>query len=149
MLNKIDNIHRRRAIVIIIATILFFSAKGFLSSIIGVGFVIEREVIGINGSERIVLFESDTEGVKVEDNYLRMLSPESSKNLQISEPIKTELKKKYPEIEYKVQMKICTEDTVREYKVKREDFNTLSIGTIARFEVYLSDRTSIDRIIET
>jgi hypothetical protein len=149
MLNKIDNIHRRRAIVIIIATILFFSAKGFLSSIIGVGFVIEREVIGINGSERIVLFESDTEGVKVEDNYLRMLSPESSKNLQIGEPIKTELKKKYPEIEYRVQMKICTEDTVRDYKVKREDFNTLSIGTIARFEVYLSDRTSIDRIIET
>jgi hypothetical protein len=148
MLNQIDDTRKKRAVIIFLATILFISMKGFLSPVVGVGFVLQKEVIGVSGSERIVIFQSDIEGILVENDSFRMLIPEGSENLQISEAIETELKKTYPEIEYTVHMRLCTEDSVREYRVNREDFNILNIGIVARFEVYRSERTVIRRIIE-
>jgi hypothetical protein len=149
MLSQIDNTRKKRAVIIFLATIIFISMKGFLSPVVGVGFVLQKEVIGIEGDERVVIFQSDIEGILAENDSFRLLIPESSENLQISEPIETELKKTYPEIEYIVHMRLCTEDSVREYRVDREDFNTLDIGIVARFEVYRSERTVIKRIIET
>lgn len=148
MLNHIDDTRRKRAVIIFFAAILFISIKGFLSPVIGVGFVLQKEVIGIKGDERVVIFQGDMEGVRTENDSFRLLIPEGSKNLQISKSIETELKKTYPEIEYIVHMRLCTEDSVREYRVNRKDFNILSAGTVARFEVFRTERTAIKRIIE-
>ncbi|MCC4771362.1 hypothetical protein FXV91_14685 [Methanosarcina sp. DH2] len=148
MLNQIDDTRKKRAVIIFLATILFISMKGFLSPVVGVGFVLQKEVIGVSGDQKVVIFQSDIEGILAENDSLRLLLPEDSENLQISEITETELKKTYPEIEYIVHMRLCTEDSVREYRVNREDFNILNIGTVARFEVYRSERTVIRRIIE-
>lgn len=148
MLDQIDDTRKKRAVIIFLATILFISMKGFLSPVVGVGFVLQKEVIGVEGDERVVIFQSDIEGILAENDSFRLLLPESLENLQISEPIETELKKTYPEIEYIIHMRLCTEDSVKEYRVNREDFNTLNIGTVARFEVYRSERTTIKRILE-
>ncbi|AKB79353.1 hypothetical protein MSHOH_2870 [Methanosarcina horonobensis HB-1 = JCM 15518] len=148
MLNQIDDTRKKRAVIIFFAALLFISMKGFLSPVIGVGFVLQKEIIGIDGDERVIIFQSDIDGVLTENDSLRLLIPEGSENLQISEYIETEFKKTYPEIEYIVHMRLCTEDSVREYRVNREDFNILNIGTVARFEVYRSERTAIKRIIE-
>lgn len=148
MLNQIDDTRKKRAVIIFLATILFISMKGFLSPVVGVGFVLQKEVIGVSGDQKVVIFQSDIEGILAENDSLRLLLPEDSENLQISEITETELKKMYPETEYIVHMRLCTEDSVREYRVNREDFNTFNIGTVARFEVYRSERTVIRRIIE-
>lgn len=148
MLNRLDDTRQKRAILIFLAAILFISMKGFLSPVIGVGFVLQKEVVGIKGDERVIILQSDIEGIVTENDSFRLLIPEGSKNLQISEPIETEIKKTYPEIEYIVHMRLCTEDSVREYRVNREDFNLLNTGIVAKFEVYRSERTEIKRIIE-
>lgn len=148
MLNRLDDTRQKRAILIFLAAILFISMKGFLSPVIGVGFVLQKEVVGIKGDERVIILQSDIEGIVTENDSFRLLIPEGSKNLQISEPIETEIKKTYPEIEYIVHMRLCTEDSIREYRVNREDFNLLNTGIVAKFEVYRSERTEIKRIIE-
>lgn len=148
MLDQIDDTRKKRAFIIFLAAILFISMKGLLSPVIGVGFVLQKEVIGVEGDERVIIFQSDMDGILAQNDSFRLLLPEVSENLQISELVETELTKTYPEIEYVVHMRLCTEDAVREYRMNREDFNILNIGTVARFEVYRSERTTIRRIIE-
>lgn len=147
-LNQLDDTRKKRAVIIFLAAIIFISMKGFLSPVVGVGFVLQKEVIGTQGDERVIIFQSNTEGIVAKNDSFRLLLPEGSENLQISESIETELKKTYPEIEYIVHMRLCTEDSVKEYRVNREDFNVLNIGIVAKFEVYRSERTTIKRIIE-
>lgn len=87
---------KKRAVIIFFAALLFISMKGFLSPVIGVGFVLQKEIIGIDGDERVIIFQSDIDGVLTENDSLRLLIPEGSENLQISEYIETEFKKNIP-----------------------------------------------------
>jgi len=146
-LNQIDDTRRKRAVIIFLAAILFISVKGFLSPVVGVGFVLQKEVVGVEGEERTIIFQSGPEGVLVQDAAFRELLPESE-NLQVNESVENKLKTMYPEIEYVVRMRLCVEDEVREYRASREDFNTLEVGRVAKFRVYRSERDVIEKIVE-
>lgn len=146
-LNQIDDTRRKRAVIIFLAAIIFISVKGFLSPVVSVGFVLQKEVVGVEGEERTIIFQSGPEGVLVQDEAFRELLPESE-NLHINESVEAELKTMYPEIEYIVRMRLCVEDEVREYRAGREDFNRLDIGRVAKFRVYRSERDVIEKIIE-
>ncbi|AKB24477.1 hypothetical protein MSMTP_1008 [Methanosarcina sp. MTP4] len=147
-LNQIDDTRRKRAVIIFIAAILFISVKGFLSPVVDVGFVLQKEVVGVEEGEKVIIFRSGFEGVSVQDLACGQLLPGDSENLRINESMETELKTRYPEIEYVVLMRLCVEDEIRECKVSREDFNRLDIGVVAKYEVYRSERNVIKRIIE-
>lgn len=147
-LNQIDDTRRKRAIIIFLAAILFISVKGFLSPVVGVGFVLQKEVVGVEGEDRTIIFHSNPEGILVQDVACGQLLSEGSENLQINESVEAELKTMYPEIEYVVQMRLCVEDEVREYKVSRGDFNMLEIGRVAKFRVFRSERDVIEKIVE-
>ena len=147
-LNQIDDTRRKRAVVIFLAAIIFISVKGFLSPVVGVGFVLQKEVVGVEGEERTIIFQSDPEGISVQDAACGQLLPEGTENLQINESVEAELKTMYPEIEYVVRMRLCVEDEVREYRASREDFNMLDIGRVAKFRVYRSERDVIEKIVE-
>ncbi|KKG12360.1 hypothetical protein [Methanosarcina sp. 2.H.A.1B.4] len=147
-LNQIDDTRKKRAVIIFLAAILFISVKGFLSPVVGVGFVLQKEVVGVEGEERTIIFQSGPEGVSVQDAACGQLLPEGSENLQINESVEAELKTMYPEIEYIVRMRLCIEDEVREYRASREDFNTLEVGRVAKFRVYRSERDVIEKIVE-
>ncbi|WP_048065156.1 hypothetical protein [Methanosarcina acetivorans] len=146
-LNQIDDTRRKRAVIIFLAAIIFISVKGFLSPVVGVGFILQKEVVGVTGEERTIIFQSGPEGVLVQNATCGELLPESE-NLQINESVEAELKTMYPEIEYVVLMRLCVEDEVREYRASREDFNTLEVGRVAKFRVYRSERDLIERIVE-
>jgi len=146
-LNQIDDTRRKRAVIIFLATIIFISVKGFLSPVVGVGFILQKEVVGVAGEERTIIFQSGPEGVLVQDAASGELLPESE-NLQINGSVEAELKTMYPEIEYVVRMRLCVEDEVREYRASREDFNTLEVGRVAKFRVYRSERDFIEKIVE-
>ena len=75
-LNQIDDNRRKRAVIIFLATIIFISVKGFLSPVVGVGFILQKEVVGVAGEERTIIFQSDPEGVLVQDAALGELLPE-------------------------------------------------------------------------
>ena len=126
---------------------IFVSVKGYLSPVVGVGFILQKEVVGVSGEERTIIFQNGPEGVLVQNVTCRELLPESE-NLQINESVEAELKTMYPEIEYVVIMRLCVEDEVREYRASREDFNTLEVGRVAKFRVYRSERDLIERIVE-
>ncbi|WP_440948044.1 hypothetical protein ACSAZL_07320 [Methanosarcina sp. T3] len=146
-LNQIDDTRKKRAVIIFLAAIIFISVKGFLSPVAGVGFVLQKEVVGVGEGERTVIFQSGPEGVLIQDAACGDLLPESEK-LQINESVETKLKTMYPEIEYVVRMRLCVEDEVREYRASREDFNMLEVGRVAKFRVYRSERDVIERIVE-
>ncbi len=147
-LNQIDDTRRKRAVIIFLAAIIFISVKGFLSPVVGVGFVLQKEVVGVEGGERTIIFQNGPEGTSVQDAAYGKFLPEGSENLQINESVEAELKTMYPEIEYVVQMRLCVEDEVREYKASREDFNMLDVGRVAKFRVYRSERDVIEKIVE-
>jgi len=147
-LDRIDDTRRKRAFIILLAAILFISVKGFLSPVVGVGFVLQKEVVGVEEGERVSIFRSGHEGVSVQDLACRQLLPGGAESLRINESVEAELKTRYPEIEYVVLMRLCVEDEIREYRVSREDFNRLDIGVVAKYEVYRSERDAIKRIIE-
>jgi hypothetical protein len=148
MLNQIDDTRKKRAVIIFLAAIIFISVKGFFSPVIGVGFVLQKEVVGVEGEERVIIFQSGPEGTLVQDAAFEQFLPEGSENLQINESVEAELKTMYPEIDYVVRMRLCVEDEVREYGASREDFNRLGIGTVAEFRVYRSERDVIEKIVE-
>lgn len=147
-LNQIDDTRRKRAVIIFLIAILFISFKGFLSPVVDVGFVLQKEVVGVEEEGRFIVFQSGLEGVSVQDVACGQLLPEDAENLRINESVETELKTRYPEIEYVVLMRLCVEDEIREYRVSREDFNRLDIGVVAKYEVYRSEKDVIKRIIE-
>ena len=147
-LNQIDDTRRKRAVIIFLVAILFISFKGFLSPVVDVGFVLQKEVVGVEEEGRFIVFRSGFEGVSVQDVACGQLLPEGAENLLINESVETELKTRYPEIEYVVLMRLCVEDEIREYRVSREDFNRLDIGVVAKYEVYRSEKDLIKRIIE-
>ncbi|AKB19854.1 MULTISPECIES: hypothetical protein [unclassified Methanosarcina] len=147
-LNQIDDTRKKRAVIIFLAAIIFISVKGFLSPVVGVGFVLQKEVVGVEGEDRTIIFQSGPEGISVQDEACGQLLPEGTENFQINESVETKLKTMYPEIEYVVRMRLCVEDEVREYRVSREDFNTLEVGRVAKFRVYRSERDVIEKIVE-
>ena len=147
-MRRIDSVHLKRAALILIAAVVFISLKGFLSPVIGVGSVLQKTVVGLDGGESVIILQSNSSGISVEDPSCGQIFPEDSENLQINESLETELKARYPEIRYIVRMRLCTVDEIREYRVSREDFNRLDIGMVAKYEVYRSERDVIKRIIE-
>lgn len=147
-LDQIDDTRRKRAVIIFIVAVLFISVKGFLSPVVDVGFVFQKEVVGVEGEERIIIFQSSPEGISVQDLACGQLLPGDAESLRINESVEAELKTRYPEIEYVVLMRLCVEDEIREYRVSREDFNRLDIGVVAKYEVYRSERGTIKRILE-
>ncbi|MCQ1537234.1 hypothetical protein FTO70_16455 [Methanosarcina sp. KYL-1] len=147
-LNQIDDTRRKRAILIFIATVIFISFKGFMSPVTEVGYILQKDVMGVEGDEKVLIFREGPEGVSALNVSCGQIFPEGSENLQVNESVEAELKTVYPEIEYMVLMRLCVENEVREYRVHREDFNMLEIGKVAKFEVYRSERDFIKEIIE-
>ncbi len=119
-----------------------------MSPVVGVGAVLQKTVVGLDDSESVIIFQSSSEGISVEDPSCGQILPDDSENLQINESVEAKLKTMYPEIEYVILMRLCEEDEIREYRISREDFNRLDIGVVAKYEVYRSERDTIKKILE-
>lgn len=147
-LNQIDDTRRKRAILVFIAIVILILFKGFMSPITEVGYILQKDVFGVEGNEKTLLFREESEGVSVLELSCGRFFPEDSEKLFINESTEVEIRKFYPETEYTVLMRLCVKNETKEYRISRENFNILEVGKVAKFEVSHSERDYIKRIVE-
>jgi hypothetical protein len=139
----------RKSIIPIIIIIFFY---GCFSNIhdgnVEVGRVLSKTVIGkINSQESPVILNQNG-SISVVDTSLNWLINNNDSNLIIDENIENEILKKYQEIKYVANIRLCIHEKNIKYTLNRNNFNNLAVNLTIKFQLNEDDRSKIEKLLE-
>lgn len=113
-----------------------------------VGRVLSKSVIGIIDGRDIPLINIKKGSADFTEPYLNQFINKTDSNLIIDNKIEELLLKRYHEIKYVANIRLCIRDKNVEYILNRNDFNTMVADRIIKFKLYETDRSTIEKLLE-
>ncbi len=138
----------------IILAVVGLLIYGFeLSPVIVEGVVDHKTVIGVKDNVSYTLLVNkpayDSPWILVKDkDYVDYFST-GYRNAIVSKPLENEMKKKYSDIAYFVNIKVSSKEETQPYQVSREIFNKLRINSKVKFEqISFTEPPTIVKVLE-
>jgi hypothetical protein len=113
---------------------------------IDVGTILEKTVIGYSEADSAILLNAGSNKIKFLNHEVKGLFTVSEDNIMISEDSENELLSQYPKLKYHVKVRLCIQQSIKEYTLDRVSFNALRLGIIAKYKMN-DDETAIDSLI--
>ena len=139
-----------RKVIIPILIVIFF--YGCFSSIhegnVEVGRVLSKAVVGKIDSQEFLLIETRNGSLNIVDTSLYWLTNNIDSNLIVNENIEKELLKKYQEIKYVADVRLCIHEKNIKYTLDRNNFNILAVNLTIKFQLNGDDRSKIEKLLE-
>ncbi|NIS15957.1 MAG: hypothetical protein GWN96_06955 [candidate division Zixibacteria bacterium] len=148
---KVKQMRYRGFVFRIFETTLIMLLIGCLPNVlkddhIDVGTILEKTVIGYSEGDSAVLINASSSKIKYLNDEIKGLFTVAEDNVMISEDSENELLIQYPKLKYHVKVRLCIQQSIKEYTLDRVSFNALQLGIIAKYKMN-DEETAIDSLI--